>query len=84
MNRILQFGQLLLPIRSFTQQSPFNIVLKTQLVGTDPATISGDGLAKALFVAFGADAIALDAAAGEGGGFSGAIDLVVRFGANVS
>lgn len=66
-NRLLEFRKFLRAQRSLAQQAPFDVVLERQLVGRRLATISRDGLAEALLVAFGADAIGHDALAGRQG-----------------
>mmetsp|Transcript_1170 Transcript_1170/g.2163 ORF Transcript_1170/g.2163 Transcript_1170/m.2163 type:complete len:448 (+) Transcript_1170:542-1885(+) len=72
MNRLLKFGQFFRPKGGFAQKSPFDIIMKTELVGRGFATVPRDAFAEAHLVLFGADAIGLDAALGGGH------ELVVR------
>mmetsp|Transcript_17568 Transcript_17568/g.36747 ORF Transcript_17568/g.36747 Transcript_17568/m.36747 type:complete len:207 (-) Transcript_17568:153-773(-) len=63
---VLEFREFLFPQGSFAQQSPLNIILEAQFIRRRFTSISGNGFSKALFVAFGSNAVTLDATAGEG------------------
>lgn len=66
MNGLFEFSQLLLAQSGFAQKAPFDIVLETELVGGSFATVAHNGLAEALLVTFGSDAISHNSAAESG------------------